>query len=281
MRTLMLAALAAYVSGAAVAFASICFDRLRSRFAAPLFACIGLAFQTAAIGAHCASVKTHFFNSPFETVMLLSWSVAFAYVPLAVSSRSAALGLAALPAAAGLLAAAFFLPAEGAPLDGAFQRNAIFAAHIISGFAGYGLFTVACMLAVLYIEQERRLKRKLFGALFRIMPSLEETDRLGGRAAVAGLAAFSVSLACGAYLAWKTSALGSAWLFKPKIAAAVATWVVFAAAIVLRILRGRGGRTAAWIVIAGLALVLLTLLISHPAAEERIGNEVRGRRIVA
>jgi ABC-type transport system involved in cytochrome c biogenesis permease subunit len=126
------------------------------------------------------------------------------------------------------------------------------------------MFAISCKLSALYLEQERRLKHKIFGRLFIALPSLEELDRMAGRCAVAGVAAFTFSLACGAYLARMTSALDPAWLVRPKILAALITWLVFAAALALRAVRKRGGKTSACILISGFVAVLATLALSHP-----------------
>ena len=71
------------------------------------------------------------------------------------------------------------------------------ALHILAAFLGYGLFLTACGASILYLEQTKLLKRKVFGALFRDLPSLERLERLELVCAWMGLGIFALALAAG------------------------------------------------------------------------------------
>jgi len=53
--------------------------------------------------------------------------------------------------------------------------------HVLTTLIGYTLFTLACVLAFFYLLQDRNLKRKIFGLIFRKLPALETLDGLNHR----------------------------------------------------------------------------------------------------
>jgi ABC-type transport system involved in cytochrome c biogenesis permease subunit len=130
-------------------------------------------------------------------------------------------------------------------------------AHVVTALAGYALFTLACVLAVFYLVQDRNLKRKKFGRLFRGLPALETLDRLIGGQILHAFGAFSISIGLGIILAhvnhWR-----AAWLTDPKTMATGVTWLLYAILSYLRLSAGQHGRKVAIITILGFGLVLIS-----------------------
>ncbi|MHB8470992.1 MAG: cytochrome c biogenesis protein CcsA, partial [Gaiellaceae bacterium] len=129
---------------------------------------------------------------------------------------------------------------------------------VLAAFAG---FTLAAALSALYLWQERRLKRRAATILRRPAPPLAALDRLAARTVAISLPALTLGIGIG---------LGRLILHGDRmdalVAATLVTWVVWAAYLALRALRGWNGRRAAYLALAGFALVIVVRLaipVSH------------------
>ncbi|HYF48976.1 MAG TPA: cytochrome c biogenesis protein CcsA [Planctomycetota bacterium] len=274
---LSILALACFAIGAAAALLAFRVEALRSSWLQLGAAGLGMVFKTAAIGMACADSQTHFFNSPSEMIGLLAWSLGFSYLIALTVSAARSLGAVIMPLVVVLSIISLFISRETVGIAVPMQR--LFAVHVLSAFLGYGLFLTACGASVLYLEQARLLKRKMFGAIFRDLPSLERLERLEMICSWLGLAIFSVAMITGAIMA---SESGKPFWLEPKFMSAQVTWLVFLVLVIGRAARRLSGRTAAKCVLAGAALVLLTLALGHPfgrpqTAAGRGDTETRGR----
>lgn len=255
---------AALICFALAALAAVAGFRIASlRHNGPQFVLVGagLLLKTASIGLGCVTKPTHFFNSPSEVFGLFAWALAFSYLIALAVCAVRSLGALVLPLVVALLAVSMFFDKQG--VNPGVPTGRLFAIHIIFAFLGYGLFLTACGASVLYLEQARLLKRKVFGVFFWDLPSLERLERLQTVCAWLGLAIFVVALGTGAVMAARA---GIPFWLNPKTLAALMTVVVFAALLVGRATRWLHPRAAAQFVLAGAGLVLLTFALSHPLA---------------
>jgi len=157
------------------------------------------------------------------------------------------------------------LPAPGARRDAARGRalrarlsNLFLVLHVGLLLAAFAGFTLAAALAALYLFQERRLKRREASILRLPAPSLAALDVFTARTIAVSLPALTLGIAVGlARLA------GSGGAFDAVVAATLATWIAYAGFIVLRHGFGWRGRRAAYLAVAGFALVLVVLPIGH------------------
>lgn len=257
----IIVAIAAYAVGALLAFVS-----LGKRKSAPwpqLFvSAMGVLAQTLALGSHCASNTTHYFTSPMEILWLLAWSVAVNYVVILWAWRIVGLGVIVLPLNVILLAASMLSQYPGPAPGGDLDKQPLYPPHVMTAFLGYGFFLTACAISILYLRAEWLLKHKLFGAVFRGIPSLERLERTAGRCVWAGFGFFTVALALGLYLARANRIDG--WLLQPKMLAAEITWIVFLILLVGRATGRLIGRMAAQTALVGAVLIALTIVLGHP-----------------
>jgi ABC-type uncharacterized transport system permease subunit len=207
----------------------------------------------------CATSPTHFFNSPSEICGLLAWALSFSYLVALAVCAVRSLGALVLPLVSIMLALSHLFDKQG--VDPGVPAGPLLALHILAAFLGYGLFITACGASILYLEQTRLLKRKIFGMLFRDLPSLERLERLELVCAWLGLAIFVVALGAGGTMAHN---LKRQYWHDPKTLAALGTCVVFGVLALGRSLRWLHGRMAALFVLGGAALVLITFAVSHP-----------------
>lgn len=138
-------------------------------------------------------------------------------------------------------------------------RRAILPIHVAVNLLGDALFMLAFAAAVAYLLQERRLKQKNFAGFFRRLPPLDALDRAEHRFLLAGFPLLTAGILTGVYWARDVEAGGAA-----DVARAVfgyATWVLFAAVLLLRAGAGWRGRRAAYGTIAGFSFAVLVLIV--------------------
>ena len=130
--------------------------------------------------------------------------------------------------------------------------------HTWCSLMSYAAFLVAFIAGLLFLIQERQLKRKTMGLLFRRLPSLERLDRVNFRAISAGFGLLTV----GATSGFIEAALlrGRWWTGDPKEYLTVLLWVGYLALWMLRRRATLRGRRVALLSIAGFSLVLFTFL---------------------
>ena len=132
------------------------------------------------------------------------------------------------------------------------------ALHTWCSFLSYGAFLGAFVAGTLFLIQERQLKRKTMGVLFRRLPSLELLDRVNFLAIGAGFGLLTVGATSGFI---EMARLRERWWNgDPKEYLTVALWVAYFAMWVLRERALLRGRRVALLSVAGFTLVLLTFL---------------------
>jgi cytochrome c-type biogenesis protein CcsB len=115
-------------------------------------------------------------------------------------------------------------------------------AHIAPAFLGYAVFAVAFCLSVTYLLQERQLKRKRKGGLFRRLPSLETLDNLNYRFVTWGFALFTIGILTGSFLAREI--WGALWSWEPVQIWSAVTWLLYAVLLHARTVGWRGRKAA-------------------------------------
>jgi cytochrome c-type biogenesis protein CcsB len=136
-------------------------------------------------------------------------------------------------------------------------QNIWLAAHVAPAFLGYAVFAVAFCLSLIYLLQEKQLKAKRKGDLFRRLPSLETLDELNHRFVTWGFALFTVGLITGSLLAKES--WGELWSWEPVEVCSLITWILYAVLLHARSVGWRG-RKAATMTILGFAVLVVSFL---------------------
>ncbi len=189
-----------------------------------------------------------------ESLRFLSWILVGAYLFLARREGLAVLGAFVAPLALIVLAAARLSP-SGDAVSGLGSLGRL---HIATATIGVGIFALATLVSVVYLMQERNLKRKNFdGVLFRASASLETLDKISSRLVAIGFPIFTISMM-----------LGGIWVAqleqgfsRIEYPISMVTWVTFGALIFGRSLHGYRGRRAAVATIVGFVAALAVLVI--------------------
>lgn len=158
---------------------------------------------------------------------------------------------------AGSMLAAVLLPETAAENNTAIRGFWLYS-HIILVFTGEACLTLACGLAGLYLLQERGIKSKTRGFFFERLPSLDLLDNVAYTCLSTGFALLTVGLIAG--FIYAKSIWGRFWDWDPKEVFSVATWIIYAAILHLRLYAGWHGRRSAIMTIIGFFIIVFTFL---------------------
>jgi cytochrome c-type biogenesis protein CcsB len=131
--------------------------------------------------------------------------------------------------------------------------------HIPSTFLAYAAFFVAFVAGVMYLVQEKELKRKRPQLFYYRLPSLEICDQMGVRALSFGFPLLTIGIIAG--VLWAKSAAIKSWETDPKIIFAFITWLFYAIVLYFRRPAGQHARIASMLSIAAFLFVLLNFVI--------------------
>ncbi len=221
----------------------------------------GLVVQTAAIGlrwveSHRLGIGHAPFSNLYESMVFFSWTVVLIYLIFVRRLKERVLGALVMPLAFLALASTSLMNRQIQPLVPALQSNWL-TAHVITCFFGYAAFAVAFSVSVLYLLRAsgRFSKEGLFG---RMLPEEEFLDDFSYRIIAVGFPMLSLGIITGA--AWANSAWGSYWSWDPKETWSLIVWLIYAAYLHARIVRGWRGKRAAWLSVLGFAATLFCYL---------------------
>jgi cytochrome c-type biogenesis protein CcsB len=168
------------------------------------------------------------------------------------------------PVVIALVLIGLFLYAQAGPLVAAL-RSYWLAIHVTTAILGWGIFFVSGLASILYLVRTRYEARVAAGtapeggfSVVERLPAAAVLDRVAHRTAVFGFPIWTFAVIAGAI--WAESAWGRFWGWDPKETWAFIAWVVYAAYLHARTTAGWRGRPAAWVNIAGLAVMFFNLL---------------------
>ena len=130
--------------------------------------------------------------------------------------------------------------------------------HTVCSLLSYVAFLVAFICGILFLIQERQLKRKTLGVLFHHLPSLGVLDRSNFAAIGIGFALLSFGVAFG--FVEVEALLGRWWTGDPKEYLSVLLWSAYLLLWLLRLRSTLRGRRVALLSALGFSLVLFTFV---------------------
>ena len=229
---------------------------------ASIIAFIGLITQTVGLILRWfESYKMGIGHAPlsnlYESLIFFSWTIVLLYLIIEWRIKNKNLGAFVIPFAFFSITFASFSPNVNAriqPLIPALQSNWLIS-HVITCFFGYAALTIACGLGIMYLLKglERTEKPRLF---FRLLPGREILDELIYHSVVIGFIFLTLGIITGSV--WAYSAWGSYWSWDPKETWSLITWLIYAAMLHSRFVRGWKGKRMAIMSLIGFASVLFT-----------------------
>jgi ABC-type uncharacterized transport system permease subunit len=221
---------------------------------------LGWLFQTALLVDQAAEADGFPWATWAGSLNLFVWFVVSVFLVWGCRTRYRLLGLAVLPLAAGLLAIARLGGGTGIGTQSGYSTTFLVVHVGLVSFA-FAAFTLSAALSVLYLWQERRLKSHRPAALLGRAPSLLTLETLTSRTIAVALPALTAGIVAGLVrLRDDGGALDA------LMAVTLGTWAVYGGYLLLRYEAGWHGRRAAYVALAGFALVAvarLGLQVSH------------------
>lgn len=211
------------------------------------------------------------FKSLFESLVFFSFTMGVVYLAMERLYRTRVFGaLAALGSLGALLYAVLKWDAEIVKLPPALQSG-WFVPHVVVYFIGYGALFFATAVSVLQLLASRspffqRLLRLRAGTV--LSGDAVDLEQVSYDAVKFGFTLLTVGLLVGSV--WAKSAWGDFWVWDPKENWSLVTWLIYGSYLHLRKVKGWRGDRAAWLNIAGFAVVMFTYLGMGmlPTAEE-------------
>ncbi|MBA4393957.1 MAG: c-type cytochrome biogenesis protein CcsB, partial [Desulfobacca sp.] len=112
-------------------------------------------------------------------------------------------------------------------------------------------------LSIMYLlKKPMTLKKKENQGLFSYFPDIAVLDDLIYQTIIIGFLLLTLGIVTGSI--WAHSAWGTYWSWDPKETWSLITWLVYAALLHARMMKGWHGSRIAWLSIIGFACVLFT-----------------------
>src|SRR6266699_3634104 len=126
-------------------------------------------------------------------------------------------------------------------------RNVWLTTHIVLVMLGYAALLLTAVSAVVYLVQERELKRKKPRQFYYRLPPLGTLDELISRFMAVGFVFITLATIAGS--TWAFIEHGTSWISDPRISISFVTWGIYLAMICMRVTAGWRGRKAAFMAI--------------------------------
>ncbi|MFA5629623.1 MAG: c-type cytochrome biogenesis protein CcsB [Dehalococcoidales bacterium] len=130
----------------------------------------------------------------------------------------------------------------------ALQQSTLLSIHVASAVVAYGTLTIGFVTAVLHLIQHKRNVSWL--------PDLEVLDNITYKSVIIGFPFLTLVIVLGAL--WADIAWGRYWGWDPKETASLVTWLIYAAYIHTRLLKGWKGVRASVLLIIGFVAIVFT-----------------------
>lgn len=130
--------------------------------------------------------------------------------------------------------------------------------HIVFALVSYIAFLLAFVSGIVYLVEEKHIKKKVPGVLQDNTPSLEVLDRINYWAIASGFILFTVGAVYGVLLArpfW-----GRTWSWDPKEIWTAITWCIYAFLLWVRATSALRGRRLILLSILGFLFIIFTFI---------------------
>jgi cytochrome c-type biogenesis protein CcsB len=222
-----------------------------------MFLLVGVILHAAGFAVRYAIAGYTPVTNLFESLSFFALAIAATFLVVEVRYNLRILGSFVAPLAFTFSIFAAFLPGEVAGVAPALNSYWL-PIHVLLLFVGDAVFAVAFGAGIMYLLQEKQVKRKKMGAIFRRLPSLDVLDDINYRCLTIGFPLLTMGIITGSI--WAEYAWGSYWSWDPKETWSLITWLLYAALLHGRLTVGWRGRKAAILAIVGFGAVLFTFL---------------------
>ncbi len=219
----------------------------------------GFGTHTLSLLLRLKTLKAPPVTSFHEATSFLAWAVVGVYFFLSYRGPKVyTLGTFLAPLVLFLMIISAISPATILPLPPAL-RSFWLPIHAILSLVSYAFFLVAAVAGLMYLVQERQVKKKTLGGIFRRLPPLESLDRLNELCLKYGFPLLTLGIITGAL--WAEEAWGSYWSWDPKETWSLILWFIYAALLHERLIVGWRGRRAALMALLGFVVWIISFFM--------------------
>jgi cytochrome c-type biogenesis protein CcsB len=192
----------------------------------------------------------------YESLVFAAWAIMLIYLIMEYRTKQRVLGV--FPSLFAFLAMAYASFSTGVnskiqPLLPALKSNWLIA-HVVTCFIGYAAFAISFGISILYIA--RKSRQETSGGAPSLLPDLRQLDELNYQMVLFGFLWLSLGIITGSV--WADLAWGTYWSWDPKETWSLITWLIYAALLHARNVKGWRGNRVAWLSIIGFCCVLFT-----------------------
>jgi ABC-type uncharacterized transport system permease subunit len=188
----------------------------------------------------------------FEVFVFLSWAMVLFYLLIGPTYRLSLLGVFTSPLVFLLQFAALTVPGLDRPATAHPPVNTWMELHAAVSIVAYGAFALAGISAVMYLTQERQLKKHHLRSIFFHLPPMHDLAVANRRLILTGFLLLTVGILAG-------FAVGSVASHAGKIAWSVGVWLLYGFILAAEFWHRISPRRGALLSVAALIVVLCTL----------------------
>ncbi len=195
----------------------------------------------------------------FEVLIFIGWGIVLLYFLVGPTFRLSLLGLFTAPMIALLqsiaLGVSLVLPWDQAAAPPKEAPNALGELHAAVSLIAYAAFAMACVTGVMYLVQERLLKRHKIHGLFYQLPPIHDLAKAIQRLTLWGSLLLTVGIACSPHPAGHMSHAVISWI----------VWVFYAGVNVMMWRHSLSARRTAWLAVLGFLVPMISIWIMSKA----------------
>jgi len=229
-----------------------------------VFLALGLVAHYFALLERSRALHTVPYHDLYGSMSLFGWLLALTYLGLELYHRQRSVGGFVLP-----FVLVFFLAAHLAPADRLSPPDAhgpSFAFHITLSILAYSAFALSFVLSLIFLGEERLLRRHKLGDMVWRLPPLELLERMSWSSVLVGLVAIAIGTALG--FLWVDRLSDKYSFYDPKYVVTLVVLALYAAYFLLaRRTAWRGARASRLcifnFVIVVLSFTVVNLYLSH------------------
>jgi HemX protein len=213
---------------------------------------LGFILQTAFLQARGTTAGRCPLTNLFEVLVFLSWSIVLLYFVVGGTYRLSLLGAFTAPLVFLLQTTAQLLPSASIPVVYRKSAGVWPELHAALALMAYGAFALAFVASVMYLVQERLLKKHRLNSFFRTLPPIADLSTALQRVMLAGFVMLTVALFSGLMA-------GSPAYYKATMIVSCFVWAPYGGLLIFRRKRTCSPRQFAWLSAAAFLLALCTL----------------------
>jgi HemX protein len=211
---------------------------------------LGFVFQTAFLSVRGHAIGRCPLTNLFEVFIFLAWSVSLIYLLIGPAYRLSLMGAFTAPLVFGLQIMALLAPIDR-PHPMASSPSPWLELHASVSLIAYGAFALACVAGLMYLGQERQLKRRQINSMFYHFPPLTDLFAAITRLLWLGFILLTVGIVTGFFTGQPLPYVKIAW--------SLGVWIFYAAILFARHLGTTAPRLIATLCVVAFSAALTLL----------------------